>query len=253
MHLKGSSFDDCTLQLDPVWDWRRATPQRLVTVCRSHFEHVGCRLAEQEGVGTIFCLQEDSDMAYFDLDLQPILDRCHQRGDIKHVRCASVDSAALCPAGSSCMKRPPLGCSGMLICDAEHKPCWPIRSPQFMIFRPHLAFSGLQPGVSSNLLLLTSPCFLIVLRGKSVCAARYPIRDFDPFSLRQRLPGAVATLLKEAQSGRGKLYIHCTAGGCALVGQAADQTSQAPCCFPRVVGSLLRQALHTLHDTLGVH
>eukprot|EP00891_Asterochloris_glomerata_P008216 jgi/Astpho2/8216/e_gw1.00122.113.1_t len=84
------------------------------------------RLAEQEGVGTIFCLQEDSDMAYFDLDLQPILHRCQQRGDIKHVR--------------------------------------------------------------------------------------YPIRDFDPFSLRQRLPGAVAALLKEAQSGRGKLYIHCTAG-----------------------------------------
>lgn len=25
-------------------------------------------------------------MAYFNLDLQPILDRCQQRGDIKHVR-----------------------------------------------------------------------------------------------------------------------------------------------------------------------
>ena len=37
-------------------------------------------------MGTIFCLQEDSDMAYFDLDLQPILHRCQQRGDIKHVR-----------------------------------------------------------------------------------------------------------------------------------------------------------------------
>ena len=65
-------------------------------------------------------------MAYFDLDINPIIERCNQRGDIKHVR--------------------------------------------------------------------------------------FPVRDFDPFSLRQRLPEAVATLVKEAASGRGKLYIHCTAG-----------------------------------------
>ena len=83
------------------------------------------RLADA-GVGTIFCLQEDSDMAYFDLDIKPIIDRCKQHGDIKHVR--------------------------------------------------------------------------------------FPVRDFDPFSLRQRLPEAVAILVKEAASGRGKLYIHCTAG-----------------------------------------
>ncbi len=88
-----------------------------------------CRCAHRladAGVGTIFCLQEDSDMAYFDLDVKPIIERCKQRGDIKHVR--------------------------------------------------------------------------------------FPVRDFDPFSLRQRLPEAVATLVKEAASGRGKLYIHCTAG-----------------------------------------
>lgn len=65
-------------------------------------------------------------MAYFDLDINPIIDHCKQRGDIKHVR--------------------------------------------------------------------------------------FPVRDFDPFSLRQRLPEAVATLVKAAASGRGKLYIHCTAG-----------------------------------------
>lgn len=65
-------------------------------------------------------------MAYFDLDINPIIQQCKQRGDIKHVR--------------------------------------------------------------------------------------FPIRDFDPFSLRQRLPEAVATLVQEGGSGRGKLYIHCTAG-----------------------------------------
>ena len=88
-----------------------------------------CRLADA-GVGTIFCLQEDSDMAYFDLDINPIIERCKQRGDIKHIR--------------------------------------------------------------------------------------FPIRDFDPFSLRQRLPEAVATLVKESAIGKGKLYIHCTAGKCSL-------------------------------------
>ena len=86
----------------------------------------GCFRLAEAGVGTIFCLQEDSDMAYFSLDINLILKRCQERGDIKHVR--------------------------------------------------------------------------------------FPIRDFDPFSLRQRLPEAVAVLVKEAASGRGKLYIHCTAG-----------------------------------------
>lgn len=90
-------------------------------------------------MGTIFCLQEDSDMAYFDLDINPIIDRCKQLGNIKYVR--------------------------------------------------------------------------------------FPVRDFDPFSLRQRLPEAVATLVKEAASGRGKLYIHCTAG-------EAPSVSAPVCLYP---------------------
>ncbi len=31
-----------------------------------------CRLADEEGVRSIVCLQEDSDMAWFDLDVAPI-------------------------------------------------------------------------------------------------------------------------------------------------------------------------------------
>lgn len=118
--------------------------------------HGSCRLAEV-GVGTIFCLQEDSDMAYFDLDINPIVDRCKQLGDIKHVR--------------------------------------------------------------------------------------FPIRDFDPFSLRQRLPEAVATLIKEAASGRGKLYIHCTAG--------AFCTAHA--CDTGVLCHTLYTVLTLLSTTLCVH
>ncbi|CAL8461831.1 g1362 [Coccomyxa elongata] len=44
------------------------------------------RLADDEGVGAIVNLQEDSDMAYFDLDLEPIRQRCAERGDVAHNR-----------------------------------------------------------------------------------------------------------------------------------------------------------------------
>jgi len=44
------------------------------------------RLVEQEGVGSILCLQQDSDMAYFSLDLGPILRRAEERGDVHHIR-----------------------------------------------------------------------------------------------------------------------------------------------------------------------
>jgi hypothetical protein len=47
---------------------------------------VKCRLASEEGVGAIVNLQEDSDMAYFDLDLEPIRRRCTERGDVAHNR-----------------------------------------------------------------------------------------------------------------------------------------------------------------------
>lgn len=105
------------------------TVQTLVLLCFLVCHYMiskGVFRLAKAGVGTIFCLQEDSDMAYFNLDINPIIKRCEERGDIKHVR--------------------------------------------------------------------------------------FSIRDFDPFSLRQRLPEAVAILVKEAASGQSKLYIHCTAG-----------------------------------------
>ncbi|KAL4550138.1 hypothetical protein Ndes2526B_g08305 [Nannochloris sp. 'desiccata'] len=83
-------------------------------------------LAEKEGVRTVMCLQEDSDMAYFSLDVAPIRARCTSRSDIAHLR--------------------------------------------------------------------------------------HAIRDFDPFSLRRRLPGAVALLSQQAAARGGTSYIHCTAG-----------------------------------------
>ncbi|KAK9909066.1 hypothetical protein WJX75_006695 [Coccomyxa subellipsoidea] len=44
------------------------------------------RLADEEGVGAIVNLQEDSDMDYFSLDLEPIRQRCIERGDVAHNR-----------------------------------------------------------------------------------------------------------------------------------------------------------------------
>lgn len=84
------------------------------------------RLVDEEGVGTIMCLQQDSDMEYFKLDIQPILNRIKERGDVQHVR--------------------------------------------------------------------------------------HYVRDFDPFSLRINLPDAVRKVHTAFQDGRGKVYIHCTAG-----------------------------------------
>ena len=41
---------------------------------------------------------------------------------------------------------------------------------------------------------------------------RFPIRDFDPFDLRRRLPKAVARLAAAHSPRHGVAYIHCTAG-----------------------------------------
>ena len=82
-------------------------------------------LAEEEDVKTILCLQEDSDMAYFSLDVAPI------------------------------------------------------RQEASLIGMQHL---------------------------------RHAIRDFDPYSLRRRLPGAVALFTQAMQRNGGTGYVHCTAG-----------------------------------------
>ncbi|KAF5840147.1 protein-tyrosine phosphatase-like protein [Dunaliella salina] len=66
-------------------DYNRILPDLIVGSCLQTAADVD-RLAEQEGVTTVFCIQEDTDMAYFNLDLRPIQERCKERGDIKHVR-----------------------------------------------------------------------------------------------------------------------------------------------------------------------
>jgi protein-tyrosine phosphatase len=46
-----------------------------------------------------------------------------------------------------------------------------------------------------------------------VVAGRYPIRDFDPYDLRLKLPKAVSRLAREHDPAKGgTVYIHCTAG-----------------------------------------
>jgi hypothetical protein len=49
--------------------------------------------------------------------------------------------------------------------------------------------------------------------GGTIDHIRHAIRDFDPYSLRRRLPGAVALIAQNAQQpGHGTTYVHCTAG-----------------------------------------
>lgn len=107
-------------------NYNRILDDLIVGSCLQRPEDVDT-LRSQEDVKNILCLQEDSDMAYFNLDVAPIQTRCQFVGDVNHLR--------------------------------------------------------------------------------------YAIRDFDPFSLRRRLPGAVAKLHRAAEaSPGGTSYIHCTAG-----------------------------------------
>ena len=45
-----------------------------------------------------------------------------------------------------------------------------------------------------------------------IAHVRHEIHDFDPFSLRLELPAAARKVAAAFASGRGKVYIHCTAG-----------------------------------------
>ncbi|KAK9061018.1 hypothetical protein SSX86_018198 [Deinandra increscens subsp. villosa] len=45
-----------------------------------------------------------------------------------------------------------------------------------------------------------------------ICHMRRPARDFDPDSLRSMLPKAVSSLEWAISEGKGRVYVHCTAG-----------------------------------------
>ncbi|MEW5308603.1 MAG: hypothetical protein WDW38_000548 [Sanguina aurantia] len=109
-------------------DFNRILPDLIVGSCLQTPADVD-RLAEQEGVTTVFCLQEDCDMEWFNLDIGAIVSR----------RC----------------------------------------------------FSGRRMDQHLGM----------------------PVRDFDPFDLRLKLPKVIARLTKEHDpAAGGTIYIHCTAG-----------------------------------------
>ncbi|KAG1655815.1 hypothetical protein FOA52_008378 [Chlamydomonas sp. UWO 241] len=68
----------------------RVLPDLIVGSCLQTAADVD-RLAEEEGVTTVFCLQEDSDLEYFGIDMAAIKARCKERGDIRHVRFRIAD------------------------------------------------------------------------------------------------------------------------------------------------------------------
>lgn len=104
-------------------NYNHVMPDLVVGSCLQSPEDAD-RLAAA-GITTVFSLQEDCDMEYFNIDIAAIQQRCKEVG-IKHVR--------------------------------------------------------------------------------------FPVRDFDPYDLRQKLPKAVAALAKAHDPRHGVAYIHCTAG-----------------------------------------
>ena len=124
-HQKSEEYSDVmskrmgavlTYRHEDGMNYNRILDDLIVGSCLQTSDDVDI-LAQNEGVRTVLCLQENSDMEYFSLDIAPIRERCNESGTIKHLR--------------------------------------------------------------------------------------YAIRDFDPFSLRRRLPGAVSLLAKTADARGG--------------------------------------------------
>lgn len=70
-------------------NYTRILDDLIVGSCLQTEKDVG--VLEKEGVTTVLCLQEDSDMEYFSLDVAPIRERCSKGGLIDHVRHAIRD------------------------------------------------------------------------------------------------------------------------------------------------------------------
>ncbi|CAI5499128.1 unnamed protein product [Closterium sp. Naga37s-1] len=65
-------------------NYARVLPNLIVGSCLQSpmdLDH----LRDVEGVGAVQCLQRDSDLEYFDLDINPIIERAAERGDIRHL------------------------------------------------------------------------------------------------------------------------------------------------------------------------
>eukprot|EP00241_Pyramimonas_parkeae_P005442 CAMPEP_0114231364 /NCGR_PEP_ID=MMETSP0058-20121206/4001_1 /TAXON_ID=36894 /ORGANISM="Pyramimonas parkeae, CCMP726" /LENGTH=349 /DNA_ID=CAMNT_0001342701 /DNA_START=88 /DNA_END=1137 /DNA_ORIENTATION=+ len=106
-------------------NYARVTDRLIVGSCLQTAADVDT-IHDKEGVATILCLQEDKDMAWWKLDINPIISRAAELEGISHMR--------------------------------------------------------------------------------------EPIRDFDPFSVRERCPAVVRNLVTAMHAHDGTAYIHCTAG-----------------------------------------
>eukprot|EP00884_Botryococcus_braunii_P007724 jgi/Botrbrau1/16953/Bobra.49_2s0017.1 len=66
-------------------NWHDIADQLIVGSCLQTPDDVD-RVREEAGIDSVLCLQMDSDMEYFSLDIDPIIERCGERGDIRHIR-----------------------------------------------------------------------------------------------------------------------------------------------------------------------
>ena len=108
-------------------------------------------------------------MAYFNLDLEPIRQRCRERGDVKHVRCVYpvcvVRCVCMCVYMCVCIVR----CVCVCVC------VW--------LCMPGGSLVGDSATCTCPMLPCMLPCMECAHVPFRVCR-RFPIHDFDPYDLK---------------------------------------------------------------------
>ncbi|CAG9463077.1 unnamed protein product [Pedinophyceae sp. YPF-701] len=76
---------DLTYRHEQGMNYARIWPDIIVGSCPQTAKDIDT-LADKENVKIVVCLQEDKDLANFDVDVQELRDRCEERGDVLHLR-----------------------------------------------------------------------------------------------------------------------------------------------------------------------
>uniref|UniRef100_A0A0E0CJ10 Tyrosine specific protein phosphatases domain-containing protein n=1 Tax=Oryza meridionalis TaxID=40149 RepID=A0A0E0CJ10_9ORYZ len=139
-------------------------------------------LKNEEKVAFILCLQQDKDIEYWGIDFQTVVNRCKELG-IKHIRRPAVDFDP-----DSLRTQLPKAVSSLE---------WAISEGKGRVYVHCTAGLGRAPAVAIAYMFWFENMDAV---------------DFDPDSLRTQLPKAVSSLEWAISEGKGRVYVHCTAG-----------------------------------------
>uniref|UniRef100_A0A2N9EM96 Uncharacterized protein n=1 Tax=Fagus sylvatica TaxID=28930 RepID=A0A2N9EM96_FAGSY len=168
---------DLTYRHEVGMDFNFIRPDLIVGSCLQTPEDVD--KLRSIGVKTIFCLQKDSDLEYFGVDINAIREYAKTYDDIQHLR-------------------------------AEIR----IGSRNYH----HQAMKIEKIGRMNHLIVLLGITAKHEIKIRTLESASRPAwnhhqaQDFDAFDLRLQLPAAVSKLYKAINRNGGVTYIHCTAG-----------------------------------------